>query len=365
MKRKFYKMIKAAFPPVNMRFRDFNVENRPIFEVNPKDFLTHLLAVLGVIFIEMLPLIFSDEDVDYTKFIPFYIFDITFFFLVFYFYFPLVLALFTKSAQRFLAALGAVLGFGVFLHLYESLIRYFKSGIWEIEWTLKSFQLSGARATFISLIAYLLARNKYVIQVEREIGRRKTRELELKNDLLRAQLDPHLINNVLSVLYIRIIEYSQVDAEIVRLLAGLSSHSISQSDEKGYISLKAELNNIKDSIKVFELCREKSCKVAWNIGLDNTGDITIPPKLLIEPVMNSLKYGLNDGQIEIDLQLRPDHTLLFRTFNYKALEVGNHSSHELGLNNLKERLQINYPEKHTLTIQETATTFELTLIISL
>ncbi|MNR34665.1 hypothetical protein D3C85_1524560 [compost metagenome] len=113
------------------------------------------------------------------------------------------------------------------------------------------------------------------------------------------------------------------------------------------------------------MCKEESYEVEWNVSEENIKGLTLPPKLLSEPILNSLKYSKKGEKINIDLQVMVDRTLMFRTFNHKAPLGSTHSSHELGLGNLRERLNLNYPQKHQLDIKETESTFELTLIISL
>ena len=361
----FDKMIKAPFRVINDGFRDFNNRNRTIIWKKTKLFSRHFLIISLYIFIEMFAVIYSSGQRTYVKYIPFYILDVATFYLAYSIIIPVIFKYFRSLIIRLLCSSVVVLSYSLILQLLENSLNYLKTGIFELNFTFKHFHLATARGMFLTTFAYIFYNSKYIINVERENSERRNRELELKNDLLRAQLDPHLINNVLTVLYTRVISYSTVDAEIVQLLAGLTSHSISQSDEKGYVSLKSELNNIKDNIRVFELCREKAYTVKWNISEENTAGITLPPKLLTEPIMNCLKYGKEDEEIHIDLQVMENRNLLFRTFNYKTEIKNAHSSHELGLGNLKERLSLNYPQKHQLNIIETETTFELTLILSL
>ncbi|OJV51003.1 MAG: hypothetical protein BGO31_11085 [Bacteroidetes bacterium 43-16] len=358
------KMINPTFRPVKVPFSDFNTEIRLTFKQKTARFIKHFLIVACFIFIEITPELFGNEEFDYWKYLPFHLFDVILFFILFYYYFPFVLRNYKKPALRFVSGIGAVFGYGILLHLFESAFKYVKTGLLEFNWTFRSFHYSTARGTLISLIAYLLSNNKYVVQVEREIAARRTRELELNNDLLRAQLDPHLVNNVLSVLYDRILNYSEDDTEIIRLLSGLTSHAIGQSDDKGHISLMREINNIKDYIRMQELCKEKHINVAWKEDIFE--EITLPPKILLEPIINALKYGeISDTKpIEISICLSKEKVLSLRTFNYKAIVMGM-PSHSVGLNNLKERLRLNYPDKHTLCIEETDTTFELNLNVTL
>lgn len=365
----FDKMTNAYFSLMKVPFRDFNPKNHAVSRFSALRFCKHLLIVIGFLLIEMSPKIVDGEKVDYWPYISFYLFDIAFFFVLFYWYFPYVLALFRNPGYRLLAGIGAIFTFGMLVHLYDSMLRYLKTGVFDFILTGSSFFLGAARGMLISLIAYLLANNKYVQEVEAENQKSRTRELVLSNDLLRAQQDPHLINNVLTVLYSRIIAYSKEDAEIIKLLSGLTSHAITQSDRNGYVDLLSEVSNIENYIRIMELCKEKEYIVRWNVDEEKMKGITVLPKILLEPVVNLLKYGSNSEEkpFEIELLITQGEELSFRTFNYMAERhsFGYHSSHTVGLANLRERLLINYPEAHTLDIWETESTFELTLKLKL
>src|SRR5690606_18384011 len=127
---------------------------------------------------------------------------------------------------------------------------------------------------------------------------------------------------------------------------------------------KREINNIKDYIRIQELCKEKPINVAWEEAIFE--EVTLLPKILLEPVINALKYGeISEAMpVEISIRLSKEKVLTLRTYNSKTTVKGM-PSHSIGLNNLKERLRLNYPNRHDLQIIETDTTFELNLNVTL
>lgn len=362
----FDKMMKAPFMLIKAPFKHLNTDNN--HKGRPK--LTGLhWYILGFCFFALFEMsmgLFSNPQLRLWAFFPFYLFDGLFFIILLYIFLPFVFQKSLKPWVRIGSAAAAVLSFSVILHFYEAFLRYLKNGIFETNWTFKSFHYSEARGTLITLITYLLYNNRYVRFVEREIAYRQSHELELKNDLLRAQIDPHLINNVLFVLYSRIQQYSKEDAEIINHLSGLTSHSISQSNEKGLISLATEVHNIKNYIRIMELCKEHSINVNWDINLESNKDIILPPNILLEPIVNAMKYGQfsKETPIEIHLRIINNMELVFRTYNHKAV-VTNQSSHSIGMQNLRERLHLYFPGMHELQIINTETTYELNLKLML
>lgn len=366
--RYFDKMMKQPFTLINASFRDFKVGNRPSLKHRIIQIIQHAMVICLFILIEMLAVIFSDGPKNYMSYIPFYLFDIVFFYIAYLILLPFIFKHFRIFIIRLLFSSILVLLYSVLLQLLENFFKSLKTGTLELIFTIKHFHLSSARGMLLTTLAYIFYNSKYLINVEREIAERHSRELELKNDLLRAQLDPHLLNNVLTVLYGRIMLYSEIDAEILRLLSGLTSYSINQSDQNGNTSLISELKNIKDYIKIMELCKESTYDVIWNIQEANLQNVIMPPKILLEPVANALKYGISSSEkpIHIDLSVSDDNKLYFRVFNYIATNKDNIlSSHTIGLANLKERLLVNFPGKYELEIKNNDNTFELTLIIQL
>ncbi|GEM_PF-1273476 len=360
------KMMKAPFTLIKTPFKDLNGGNK--LQGRPKLTGLHwyILGFCFFAFIEMSEGLIANTQVSFWAFFPFYLFDGIFFFILLYVYLPFIFEKSLKPWVRIGSAVAAVLSFSVILHFYETFLRYLKNGIFETNWTFKSFHYSAARGTLITLITYLLYNNRYVRFVEREIAYRQSHELELKNDLLRAQIDPHLINNVLFVLYSRILQYSKKDAEIINLLSRLTSHSISQSNKRGLISLSAEVHNIKNYIRIMELCKEHSINVFWDLNLESDKDIILPPNILLEPVVNAMKYGQfsKNTPIEIHLRIINNQELMFRTYNNKAVAT-KQSSHSIGMQNLRERLHLYYPGTHELKILNTDTTYELNLKLML
>lgn len=328
-------------------------------------FLRHILTICLIVFLEMSVTIFGESKVDITLYVKYYILDIAYFYVAAYGLLPVVFDKFKSFSVRILCS-GIVIGFySPILLFYNSFIEYFISGVWEFNLTFQFFYRSTARGLLITIFSYLYHNAKYQLKIERENFDRQKRNIAMENDLLRAQVDPHLINNVLSVLYDRVEVYSKEDAEIIRLLSSMTSHSISPSDKNGYITLEREIENIRNYIRIIELCREQSLNIQLECFLSNNEKTwLLPPNILLEPVINLLKYGdvseLKKATISINVS--EETRLFFSTFNFKYPETKSHG-HDLGLRNLIGRLDTNFPNKHKLSINDTETSYEFTLTI--
>lgn len=360
------KMMKVLFRKVKVPFKDFNAIKFQSIKITVKQLLGYIVIACLLIFLETSIPFMGYKNIDYGQFLSYFLFDIGYFFLVLFLFFPTILTK-PKSFQFYFQYAGkTIVGYCILWLLLEIGIQFVITGRHELHVSHEFLQQTAARGLLISMLIILFHKIRGVLLVEMESAIWQEQRIELQNDLLRAQLDPHLINNVLSVLYERILAYNKEDAKIIQLLSGLTAHAISESDEKGHITLEKEIANIRDYIKLIEICRENEIFVEWALQAEKYNETVLPPNLLLEPILNALKYGYSSRETPLIVTLRTyaERLLSFRIFNHK-IRKSKQAGHRVGLKNLRERLLLNYPEKHLLNIHETETTYELNLVIYL
>jgi LytS/YehU family sensor histidine kinase len=132
------------------------------------------------------------------------------------------------------------------------------------------------------------------------------------------------------------------------------------------IELDRELNYIRNYIAMQKSRIDERIKVSFCTGEIN-GSLQVAPLLLITFIENAFKYvGFNEGRDNrIDISLKYEQgNLVFRIFNTKDTYI-NHAegSSGLGIANAKRRLELLYPGKHQLKIDEQEDSYEITLIL--
>lgn len=83
-------------------------------------------------------------------------------------------------------------------------------------------------------------------------------------------------------------------------------------------------------------------------------------------IENAFKYGVNPDEnsvVKIDIHLTENH-LNMTVFNRKV-SVRNIESSKIGLQNTYNRLELYYPKKHRLTIEEDEQTYYVNIKIEL
>ena len=202
--------------------------------------------------------------------------------------------------------------------------------------------------------------------MEKDRNIERERNLQLENDLLRAQLNPHLVHNAIGLVHEHLIDKSPNDAEILEILADITSEAFIQSKFNGAISLQSEIGTINSYLRLHNLIKEGTNYLRLNCEINDSENYKIAPYLLLEPVINFLKYGdlsqeEEPGYIEINMV---NSILTLKTWNRKA-RINTATTHSFGMENLKSRLAAYYPGKNYLHVEEDQYTFTLTLKIEL
>ncbi len=200
----------------------------------------------------------------------------------------------------------------------------------------------------------------------------KLKEIENKQlmaelSLLKAQVHPHFMFNTLNNLYSLIIAKKNDDAAGLTLrLADLMRYLL-ESSKTDRVSLKKEIRFLEDYIELEKLRLPREAKVTFKVSGLN-GDRIIAPMLFIPMVENAFKHGFQsrDTKPYARFTLSAQGNELF--FEAENSKVKNPTDHNIpggtGLQNLRKRLSILYPEKHILEINETESSFRITLNIS-
>lgn len=210
--------------------------------------------------------------------------------------------------------------------------------------------------------AMKIARDSFVL-------RQQEKEAELK--LLKAQLNPHFLFNTLNNLYGLSVVKSDKLPNLMLKLSDLLRYSLYETKET-YVPLEKELSYLKNYMDLEKIRLEDKTEIVFeNRVSDST--IKIAPMLLIVFVENAFKHLDIDherSQVYVAVSAK-DGQLIFKshnTFNTNAKQ-NDHSLEKgrsgIGLQNVKKRLALMYPNKHQLSILETGGRYEVELILDL
>jgi two-component system, LytTR family, sensor kinase len=180
-------------------------------------------------------------------------------------------------------------------------------------------------------------------------------QLSTEVKFLRSQINPHFLFNTLNNLFSMAQAKGNDDlADGISKLSGMMRYMIYDSSAEN-VPLRKEIAYLEDCITLNKLrYADDEAKVTFNYPPQSAG-ITIAPMLFIPFVENAFKHGVAIGQTSaIDIALIiSNQKLIFTCVNPKhnAKKMDDEES-GIGLENVKRRLNLLYPGKHTLHISE-------------
>lgn len=327
----------------------------------------HVIPILLLVLIEMSPKFPTLKAANLEIYIVYYVYDIAYFYLITLGILPFIIT--WLKEKRLLQELFVVLAipvYGILLIFYSAGYTFLLNGNATLFLNYETIQKGSMRGVMICALAYAVAYAREKIRSDKEVSQQKIYALQLENNILNLQTNPHLINNVLGYFAERIEIYSPEDAKAMILLSELTSDSLAATDEQGKISVQSEVDYIRKYLKLEALYREREPFSNIKVNIKGYKHLPIAPKLLLDPVVNLLKYGDNQNvQNPSSITISVQETVLhMETYNLKKLS-NKTIGHHIGIKNLKQRLELNYPDKHFLKIEENELEYRLTLAIEL
>lgn len=206
-----------------------------------------------------------------------------------------------------------------------------------------------------------------------EINRRQIKLVELGNkqlqtelSLLKSQVNPHFLFNTLNNLYGLILQNKTAKAAEITLRLSSLMRYLLETSKAEKVNLSSEIKFINDYLEVEKIRIENCSGVLFEVsGFEK--DFVIAPMLFIPIVENIFKYGefkTNDlAAISLAIQ---GNELFFETRNAISTNAAMASGKSgTGLESLRKRLSIIYPDRYSLYIEENKNIFKVTLQITL
>ncbi|WP_298540003.1 histidine kinase [uncultured Aquimarina sp.] len=213
-------------------------------------------------------------------------------------------------------------------------------------------------------MAVFFLRRNMIIQREKEDKEKLQKEMEL--NYLKEQVNPHFFFNSLNSIYALSRQQSPETPDVVMQLSELMRYQL-ESSKKETVLLKEELEFIENYLLLEEKRLSKRCIVELVIE-GNLSGLKISPMLLIPFVENAIKHGAQstNEQSKIDIYATiKDTTLHFVVVNSKPTVVIASNRNGLGLENVRRRLGLLYPNAYTLNIADKGNEYHVNLTIDL
>jgi sensor histidine kinase YesM len=170
---------------------------------------------------------------------------------------------------------------------------------------------------------------------------------------LKAQINPHFLFNTLNNIYSMAIVKNEKTPFAIEMFSNLMRFVIFET-QHDYVPLSVKIEYINTYIELQKLRLSSSVTVNYKIS-GNAGSLQIAPLIMMPFIENAFKFGVStekESVITIKIDILDDE------LNFYASNSKNHSMErengpsQLGIGTTIKRLQLIYPGRHTLKINE-------------
>lgn len=179
---------------------------------------------------------------------------------------------------------------------------------------------------------------------------------------LKAQINPHFLFNSLNVIYSLTLKKDESTPEVILKLSDILRYVIYDSKQE-QVSLSSEVNLLKKYIDLQKYRTEEATPISFESQIERDGKIA--PLIFLTLVENSFKHGIKSDteNVFIRISLQSDEQkIVFKIENNKTPDAA-YNEEGVGLENIKKRLQLQYPNRHQLVVSDKEKSFKVYLEI--
>ena len=200
---------------------------------------------------------------------------------------------------------------------------------------------------------------RFILNLKNE--RAKTELLHLK-----SQVNPHFFFNMLNNLYGLVEKDGKKARGLILKLSDLMRYSIYEG-QKEEVTLEEEIEYLKNFVELNQMRYHKAISVDFDTQI-HQGGIKIMPLLFIILLENAFKHGVEklrkDAFVNIIMQTDEQSIYFEVTNNFDPTQTSSPAG-GIGLANLRRRLELVYPKKHSLAILTSQSVYTAKLSIQL
>lgn len=201
-------------------------------------------------------------------------------------------------------------------------------------------------------------------QTERKLEKEK---LVAELNMLKSQIHPHFLFNTLNNIYALALQKSDVTADMLVRLSEILHYILYECNDP-LVPLEKEITLIRNYVELEKIRYGQRLELIWKIPAFGQ-ELKVAPMIFLPFVENAFKHGASKKRdkvmIRLDLAIEGS-ALHFKIKNSKPSFIPEHSQNTrqgLGLDNVKQRLDLVYPGKHALTIMDHGEQYDVHLII--
>lgn len=199
---------------------------------------------------------------------------------------------------------------------------------------------------------------------QRNEEKKEKQRLEAELQYLKSQVNPHFLFNTINSVYVLINQDTRKASETLIKLSDLLRAQLYDFGQD-LISIEQEISYLQNYIELEKLRKGDKLHFEIEIGPEVSG-FRIAPLMLMPFLENCFKHAMapQSEKNSIRIKLERDNAVFSTSFfNTKdaTVEKDQNQPGGIGLKNIKRRLELLYPHKHELKINDLPNGFEVNL----
>ena len=264
------------------------------------------------------------------------------------------------------------LTFGILITLRVALGRYLIDGftggngfMYTTRYVIQVVTTNLFIVIFLGMIRFAVDWFEFEARQKNVENERLTAEL----NFLKAQINPHFLFNTLNNLYYLAYTQSQKTTEVIAKLSQMMRYMIYDSNHP-LVPLNKEIEYMENYISLERLRLNEEIPIRLTVEGGNPHDHLIAPLIFITFLENAFKHGVSNNHpkawVDVSIQLNGNECV-YRVENSKIPFAKPEAERKsgIGLQNVKRRLELSYPGKHTLSVNDLTDKYSVQLNIKL
>ncbi|MBK8292254.1 MAG: histidine kinase [Flammeovirgaceae bacterium] len=191
-------------------------------------------------------------------------------------------------------------------------------------------------------------------------------KLAAELNFLKAQINPHFLFNTLNNLYYLAYSKSENTAEVVAKLSQMMRYMIYDSNHPNVL-LSKEIEYMQNYISLERLRLNDQIPIKFEV-IGNAENLRITPLIFITFLENAFKHGVSNSNpkawVNVTIQLQ-DKQCVYTVENSLVEKPESSEKSGIGLQNVKRRLDLSYPNQYKLITENKKNVYLIQLTLAL
>jgi sensor histidine kinase YesM len=220
---------------------------------------------------------------------------------------------------------------------------------------------------FVKILFEISKLYNKTLNIQSQKAALEIQNINIEKNFLKAQLNPHFLFNTLNNLYGLSIKKDDSTPDVILNLSDIMSYTLYESNTEK-VALEKELDFIKNYIELERMRYSANKNIQFHIPeTTNLLGFYIAPLLTFTFIENAFKYGLKSDKEEfiyLDIKIQ-NKKFCFELENDVEQGIQDNEFGGIGITNVRKRLELLYPDKHELSIENLGIKFKVNLKIDL